>query len=53
MATGLQGQKRPDDTVGAAIASIKVAIGELEEKPKTDKSDVARQLATRHTGTCP
>lgn len=33
MSKGPQGQKRPADAVGCAIAVAKVATGEIEERP--------------------
>jgi hypothetical protein len=34
MPRGPQGQKRPADTIGAAVVVGKLATGELSEKPK-------------------
>lgn len=37
MPKGPQGQKRPADTIGAAIAVAKVATGEIEDNKKSGR----------------
>jgi hypothetical protein len=48
MPKGPQGQKRPGDTIGAAILVAKIATGEIEEvagKPARAKGGKARAKA--------
>ena len=42
MSKGPQGQKRPADTVAAAIMVAKIATGEVEEKLKQPSGKVGR-----------
>lgn len=37
MAKGPQGQKRPADTIGAAIAVAKIATGEIDDSLKSGR----------------
>jgi hypothetical protein len=37
MAKGPQGQKRPADTIGAAIMVAKIATGEMEDNKKSGR----------------
>ena len=37
MPKGPQGQKRPADTIGAAVTVAKIATGEIEETPPSGK----------------
>lgn len=37
MPKGPQGQKRPADTIGAAIAVAKIATGEIEDNKKSGR----------------
>ena len=46
MAKGPKGEKRPADTIGAAIKIAKIATGEIEDDTPKGKSEAARLLGS-------
>jgi hypothetical protein len=47
MPKGPQGQKRPADVIGNAVHVMRIATGEIEEKPAKRRREIAKKAAKK------